>query len=191
MCSWCALQILLVCSLRNATVTTNFLIFTPTNSFKCSCHSPKPSIANPSILQSSNPFCLIISDRSFYLYQAPTLQYGQPYHLYSQSLWHHLLQLILLSLSSSQLRKQLKIHLQLNSYSPYLIILTISLYIDPTWLLFFIWFALVRRWNYKTRVGIQLSLKRLPDSSVSSLIRAGWRQEGHPVTKNLFQHSQG
>ena len=33
--------------------------------------------------------------------------------------------------------------------------------------------------------------KRLPDSSVSSLIRAGWRQEGHPVTKNSCQHSQG
>ena len=29
----------------------------------------------------------------------------------------------------------------------------------------------------------------LSDSSVSSLIQAGWRQEKHLVTKNLFQHS--
>ena len=33
---------------------------------------------------------------------------------------------------------------------------------------------------------IQLLLKRLPDFSVSSLIRAGWHQEEHPVTKTLF-----
>ena len=33
---------------------------------------------------------------------------------------------------------------------------------------------------------IQLLLKRLPDSNISSLIRAGWRQEEHPVTKTLF-----
>ena len=39
--------------------------------------------------------------------------------------------------------------------------------------------------------GIQLPLKRLPDSSISSLTRADWRQEGHPVTKNSFQHSYG
>ena len=35
--------------------------------------------------------------------------------------------------------------------------------------------------------GLQLLLKRLPDSSISSLIRAGWHQEGYPpypVTKN-------
>ena len=32
---------------------------------------------------------------------------------------------------------------------------------------------------------IQLLLKRLPDSSVCSLILAGWCQEEHPVTKNL------
>ena len=31
---------------------------------------------------------------------------------------------------------------------------------------------------------IQPSLERLPDSCVSSLIRAGWRQEGHSVAKN-------
>ena len=30
---------------------------------------------------------------------------------------------------------------------------------------------------------IQLPLKRDPDSSVSSLIQAGWCEEGHPITK--------
>ena len=38
---------------------------------------------------------------------------------------------------------------------------------------------------------IQLPLNRFPDSSVSSLILVGWREEGHPVTKNLLQHSRG
>ena len=33
---------------------------------------------------------------------------------------------------------------------------------------------------------IQLPLKRLPDSSVSSLIQAGWGQERHLAAKNLF-----
>ena len=37
---------------------------------------------------------------------------------------------------------------------------------------------------------IKLLLKRLPDSSVSPLIRAGRHQEEHPVTKTLFQYSQ-
>ena len=37
--------------------------------------------------------------------------------------------------------------------------------------------------NYRWR-GCQL------DFSVSSLIRAGWYQEEHPVTKTLFQYSQ-
>ena len=34
--------------------------------------------------------------------------------------------------------------------------------------------------------GIQLPLKWWPDSSVSSLIWAGWSQQKHPVTKFLF-----
>ena len=42
-----------------------------------------------------------------------------------------------------------------------------------------------------TEAKLKLSLKRWPDSSVSSLIRAGWRQEGHLVTKISFQHSHG
>ena len=44
-------------------------------------------------------------------------------------------------------------------------------------------------WRYGGR--IQLLLKRLPDSSVSSVILAGWCQEEHPVTKTLLQYSQG
>ena len=46
-------------------------------------------------------------------------------------------------------------------------------------------------WSTRYRGGIQLPLKRLPDSSFSTLIRAGWRHEGHPVTNNFFQHSHG
>ena len=34
-------------------------------------------------------------------------------------------------------------------------------------------------------------MKRLPDSSVSSLIQAGRCEEGHPATKNSLQHSHG
>ena len=36
-----------------------------------------------------------------------------------------------------------------------------------------------------TEAEIQLLLKRFPDSSISSLILAGWCEEGHPTTKNL------
>ena len=45
--------------------------------------------------------------------------------------------------------------------------------------------------SYRYRGRTQLPLKRLPDSSIFSLIQAGWRQEGHPVTKNLFPYSHG
>ena len=38
---------------------------------------------------------------------------------------------------------------------------------------------------------IQLSLKRFPDSRISSLILIGLREEGHPATKNSLQHFQG
>ena len=34
-------------------------------------------------------------------------------------------------------------------------------------------------------------LKRFPDSSKPSRILVGWREEGHPATKNLLQHSHG
>ena len=37
-------------------------------------------------------------------------------------------------------------------------------------------------------VEIQLPLKRFLDSSVSSLIQAGWCEEGHPATKNSLQY---
>ena len=43
--------------------------------------------------------------------------------------------------------------------------------------------------THDTEVEIQLPLKRFPDSRVSSLIRVGWCEEGHPATKNLLQHS--
>ena len=36
---------------------------------------------------------------------------------------------------------------------------------------------------------IQLPMKTFPDSSVFSIIQIGWCAEGHPVTKNLLQHS--
>ena len=36
-----------------------------------------------------------------------------------------------------------------------------------------------------TEAEIQIQLKQLPDSSISSLILAGWQQEGHPVKKTL------
>ena len=37
-------------------------------------------------------------------------------------------------------------------------------------------------------VEIQLRLQRFLDSSVSSLILAGWFEEGHPATKNLLPY---
>ena len=40
----------------------------------------------------------------------------------------------------------------------------------------------------RTEAEIQLPLKRFSDSSVFSLIRAGWCEEGHPATKNSLQH---
>ena len=36
---------------------------------------------------------------------------------------------------------------------------------------------------------IQLPLKKLLDSSISSLVQAGLRHKGHPTIKHLFQHS--
>ena len=45
--------------------------------------------------------------------------------------------------------------------------------------------------EYGTEVEIQLPPKRLPDYGVSSLIRAGWCEEGIPATKNSLQHSHG
>ena len=35
----------------------------------------------------------------------------------------------------------------------------------------------------------KFKFKKLPDSNVSSLTRAGWHQGGHPITKNSFQHA--
>ena len=50
-------------------------------------------------------------------------------------------------------------------------------------------------WNKYTEAEIQLPLKSFPDSSASSLIQAGWCEEGYPATKNLLQyllqHSRG
>ena len=65
----------------------------------------------------SNPSRLKISDRSFY-FQAPALWNALPHHLrsHSPSSQSH----SLLSLSSSQFHKQLKTHLFLHSYPPYL-----------------------------------------------------------------------
>ena len=40
-----------------------------------------------------------------------------------------------------------------------------------------------------TEMEIQLPLKSFPDSSISSLIPAGWCEEGHSTAKNLLQHS--
>ena len=40
-------------------------------------------------------------------------------------------------------------------------------------------FGKIIKKGYRSR--IQLLLKRLPDSSISSLIQAGWRQEGHNI----------
>ena len=45
--------------------------------------------------------------------------------------------------------------------------------------------------KFGTEVEIQPPLKSFPDSSVSSLIQAGWGEEGHPATKNSLQHSHG
>ena len=39
-----------------------------------------------------------------------------------------------------------------------------------------------------TEVEIQLPLKKFPDSSVSSLIQAGWCEEGHPATKKSLKN---
>ena len=44
--------------------------------------------------------------------------------------------------------------------------------------------------NYNQNVWRE-RLQKLPDYSLSPLIRAGWCQEGHPVNKFLFQHSKG
>ena len=52
------------------------------------------------------------------------------------------------------------------------------------------WFKSLSKTKY--RIGTEAELKkRLPDSSISSLIQAGWCQEGHLIPKNLFQHSHG
>ena len=37
--------------------------------------------------------------------------------------------------------------------------------------------------KYGMEAGIQLPLKKTPDSSISSLILVGWCEEGHPATK--------
>ena len=55
----------------------------------------------------------------------------------------------------------------------------------------FTWPTLSTEYDVRYRGRIQLLLKKLRDSSVSSLIRAGWRQEEHLATQNLFQYSQG
>ena len=44
---------------------------------------------------------------------------------------------------------------------------------------------------YVMAAEIQLPLKSFQDSSICSLIPAGWCEEGHPTAKNSLQHSLG
>ena len=56
------------------------------------------------------------------------------------------------------------------------------------------WFmvGVKRKYRYGTEADIQQALKKFPDSSVSSLIRVGWCEEGlpPPKTRSIFPRNR-